>query len=445
MTRPPSHLRKRLWLAGGGVALFLLTLVVAGPLLDKTAGTGKVWLGHDFLPAYVAGHFVRTGQPARMYDRDAFRVEQDRVVGEAGLELDKRYAAALNPPHFAILFAPLSALPYRAAAGVWLGINAACFAAAVVLLIRMLPPEFRRDWKAWGLVPLLAATSMPFLQAAGHQQNTFVSLLILASVVTLWRGERAFAAGLVAGLLFYKPQVALVIALVLAANMGRRAVLGLGVTGIILLLVTFVLLPGALPTYLQTLPTNLQWIQGQPGYPWGRHATFLGFAHLLLQGGTSGAPALWARVLWLSAASAGTAALAAVLLRSPKTAPSRDHLIAATVAVTPLLLPYYLDYDLLLLSVPAVLFAGQQLHATGSTRTDRWTLRAWVGLCLWLYANPASSGMMRVSLTAPLLAAVTAGLVVRALRLNRLAPAAVEEPGPVIAARAAEPPAALAA
>jgi hypothetical protein len=53
--------------------------------------------------------------------------------------------------------------------------------------------------------------------------------------------------------------------------------------------------------------------------------------------------------------------------------------------------------------------------------------------------------MMRVSLTAPLLAAVTAGLVVRALRLNRLAPAAVEETGPVTAARAAEPPAALAA
>ena len=116
MTAAPSNLRKRLWLAGGAVALFLVTLAVAGPLVDRTPGTGTLWLGHDFLPAYVAGQFVRTNEPAKMYDRDAFRAAQDRVVEEAGLELDKRYAAALNPPHFALLFAPLSALPYRAAA-----------------------------------------------------------------------------------------------------------------------------------------------------------------------------------------------------------------------------------------------------------------------------------------------------------------------------------------
>jgi len=444
MTHPRRNLRKRLWLAGGGIALFLLTLAVAGPLVDKTPGTGKLWLGHDFLPAYVAGQFVRTGEPARMYDRESFRAAQDRVVEEAGLELDRRYAAALNPPHFALLFAPLSALPYRVAAAVWLGINIACFAGAMVLVVRMLPQASRRDWKTWGLVPLLAAASMPFLQAAGHQQNTFLSLLILASVVTLWRGGHALGAGLVAGLLFYKPQVALVVALVLAADLGRRAILGVGITGAVLLLLTLVLLPGTLPEYFRTLPANLAWIQNQPHYPWGRHATCLGFTRVLLQGDAPGAPSPWARITWLTAGAAGTAALAGVILRSPKSQQSRDGLIALTVAMTPLLLPYYLDYDLLLLAIPATLFAADRLGAREWARADRWTLRAWVALYLWLYANPASSGMMRLSATAPLLAAVTAGLVARALAAAAT-PAARDEAEPGSSPHAAQPPAALAA
>jgi hypothetical protein len=108
--------------------------------------------------------------------------------------------------------------------------------------------------------------------------------------------------------------------------------------------------------------------------------------------------------------------------RNTRQTDTRDRLIAATIALTPLLLPYYLDYDLLLLAIPAVLFAGERLTRGATARADRWTTRAWVALCVWLYANPASSGMMRLSLTAPLLAAVAAGLVTRALRPNPAAP-----------------------
>src|SRR5256885_3633418 len=156
---------------------------------------------------------------------------QNQVIRAANLEMDGWYGACLNPPHFALLFAPLSALPYRTAAAVWLGINVLLFVASLVLLVRLLPAEARRDWKSWCLIPLLATASMPFLQAAGHQQNTFLSLLILATTVTLWRNRQAFAAGAVVGLLFYKPQLALVVALVLTVDLGRRALLGLGLTG----------------------------------------------------------------------------------------------------------------------------------------------------------------------------------------------------------------------
>ena len=420
----PHDVRKRLWLAGGGVGLFLLTLMIGGPLLDREPRDGgKVHLGYDFLPAYVAGHFARTGEYNKIYDRVAFSEMQTQVIREANLEMDGRYGAGLNPPHFALLFAPLSALPYRTAAAVWLVINAGLYAASLVLLVRLLPPAARADWKVWGLVPLLVTASMPFCQASGHQQNTFLSLLLLTAAVTLWRGRNALAAGMVVGLLFYKPQLALIAAVVLSADLGRRAVRGLGITGASTLLATVLLMPGALAEYVQSLPSNLDWIQNQHQYNWGRQVTLLGFARLFVQGTAPGAPSLLARLVWIGGAAAVGAALIAVGYRTRRetrhaadVSVGRDRLIAVAIVCTPLLIPYYLDYDLLLLAVPATLFAGELVGEGAWSKSDRWTSRAWVALYAWCYLNPGLSGMMRVSLTVPLLAWVAAGLLARCFR-----------------------------
>jgi hypothetical protein len=422
---PVPKLRKRLWLGGGAVGLFILTLVVAGPLFDRTSDRGKLGLGYDFLPAYVAGHFARTGEFSKMYDRVAFSEMQTQVIREADLEMDGRYGAGLNPPHFGLMFAPLSALPYRTAATVWLAINLVLAAGALMLLTRMLPPQRT----ARGLVPLLVLASMPFCQAMGHQQNTFLSLLLLAAAVTCWRAGMPFGAGMIAGLLFYKPQLALVFSVVLVAHQGRRAALGLGVTGLVTLLVTLAYMPGALPEYVHALPVNVDWIQNQLQYNWGRQATFLGFWRLLLQGRQVGPPWLIVRVLWATSALAVAAALAVAFLNARRTA-NRDALISAAIASTPLLLPYFMDYDLLLLSVPAVLFANDLMRRGQMSAADRWTVRAWVALYLWAYLNPGLSGILHVSLTVPLLASLSACLFIRAGAVQEPAQAP-ERPQPV--------------
>ena len=413
-----AGLRKRFALAGGGVGLFLLTLVVAGPLVDPPPGRGRLGLGYDFLPAYVAGHFARTGEHAKMYDRAAFSEMQTRVIREAGLDMDGRYGAGLNPPHFALMFAPLSALPYRTAAAVWLALNVAFAAGSIALLVRLLPPE--RSLR--GLVPLLVLVSMPFCQAMGHQQNTLLSLLLLTAAVTCWRGNSPFAAGAAAGLLFFKPQLAAVVAAVIVLDLGWRAALGLGAVGALTLLVTVACMPGALGEYLRTLPLNVDWIQNKLQYNWGRQTTFLGFWRLLVQGREAGPVLPAVRLLWAASSSVVAAALAAAWLRTRRAVrhgadahPVRDRLIAASVACTPLLIPYFMDYDLLLLSVPAVLFASDVARRGGRdpTAADRWTLRAWVALYGWAYLNPGLSGVLGVSLTVPLLAAVSYGLASR--------------------------------
>lgn len=421
---------KRLWLSGCAIGLFLLTLSLAGPFFDRTADAGKLSLGYDFLPAYVAGGFARTGEFTKMYDRVAFSEMQGRVIHQAGLEMDGRYGAGLNPPHFALMFAPLSALPYRTAAAVWLGINVVLLGASLVLLVRMLPgeaspvrlasqrsawSEVMARWRVRGLVPLLVMTSMPFCQAMGHQQNTFLSLLLLLVVVTCWRSGRSFAAGAAVGLLFYKPQLGAVLALVIVANLGRHAALGLGVTGVVTLLVTISAMPGALAEYFRTLPVNLDWIQHQHAYNWGRQATFLGFWRLLIQGREMGITSPVVRHLWGVCALAVAAMLMFVVFRSRRDG-SRDRLIAASIACTPLLLPYFMDYDLLLLAVPAVLFAAEVGRSGEMSGEDRWILRAWVALYAWAFLNPGLSGILRVSLTVPLLACVSGGLLARCLR-----------------------------
>ena len=406
MSKTPPTLRKRFYVAGGAIGLFILTLAVAGPILDPSPD-GKLVLGYDFLPSYVAGHFARTGEFAKMYDRVAFCDMQTRIIEEANLEMDGRYGAGLNPPHFALLYAPLSALPYRTAAGVWLAINIVLLAASLALLVRIVPG----DRLTKGLVPLLLLASMPFCQAMGHQQNTFLSLLTLTTAVTFWRSRSAFVAGLTIGLLFYKPQLALVVSIVLVADLGWRAALGLGTAGMVTFLVTMVFMPGALSEYLHTLPLNVEWIQNQPRYNWARQATFMGFWRMW-------GPPHAARILWGAGAAAFAGALIVAFVRSRRAA-SPDRLIAATIAATPLLLPYFMDYDLLLLAVPAVLMAREALLQGGATTltvAQRWTTRAWVALYLWAYLNPGLSGTLRVSLTVPLLACVAAGLIARGMR-----------------------------
>jgi alpha-1,2-mannosyltransferase len=425
MTRPPPNLCKRFWLAGCGIGLFLLTLAVAGPFVDPSHKPGKVNLGYDFLPAYVAGYFARTGEFEKVYDPIAFSEMQTRVIAEADLDMDGRYGAGLNPPHLALMFAPLSALPYRTAAAVFLGMNVALLAGSLAMLARLLPAERRIRW----LVPVLVMASMPFCQAMGHQQNTFLSLLLLSVAVTCWRSGLPFAAGVCAGLLFYKPQLALVVSVVLVADAGRRAALGLGVTGLVTLLVTLAYAPGALDAYVHKLPANLDGIQNQLPYNWGRQATFLGFWRLLLQGRQLGPALALTRILWTASALAVAAALVAAFLRARRTG-QRDRIIAAAIAATPLLLPYFMDYDLLLLAVPAVLFANDVIRRGTMSRRDAWLLRAWVPLYLWAYLNPGLSGLLRVSLTVPLVAAVAAGLIARCFEIEREALPALEPVAP---------------
>ncbi len=69
----------------------------------------------------------------------------------------------------------------------------------------------------------------------------------------------------------------------------------------------------------------------------------------------------------------------------------------------PLMMPYYMDYDLLLLAIPAVLFACEWISRgdVPAPISDRWLLGAWVALFALTEFNPGVAGEIRVNVIVP--------------------------------------------
>jgi len=419
---------KRLWLAAAGVALFIATILCGHAVAPRRSGAHPR-AAVDFIAFYTAGTFVREGRIHQLYDLGVVKQFQHELAGRQGQEVGGMYGPWWNPPFYAIVFAPLSRLSYTAALNLWLGINLLCASASCWLLCRMLPEH--APARVWGLVPVLVGLSAPFIYAISHAQNTCTSLLLLTGMVGMWRTGKLFAAGLLCGLLFYKPQLAAVLAIILVLDRGWRAAAGLAITGAALLLVNLVALPGTLTDYLHRLPANLYLVQSQSVYPWDRHVTFQAFWRLLLQG--RGPGETWRTVTGLAAAGslifagllvavcrAGTARrddgmagyARPTYAKHENRLVARDRIISAAIAATPLVMPFYFDYDLLLLAVPAVLLAAERMRRPRGAAADRWLMAAWAVFYSWLMLNPDVADKTRVNFAVPLLAIVT-GLMIR--------------------------------
>jgi hypothetical protein len=424
----PMPAMVRLWQGGIAVAIVVTTLAVANFVISPQRAVQSTMLGHDFLAFYTAGTFAREDRPQDLYDLDAVRAFEHQTARANQLELDDAsFGPYWNPPFYAWLFAPLSAVPYRAGLGIWVSINAVSLLGAIALLCRLLPLD-ARDWKHLALVPLLLCTSMPCIMALSHGQSTCMSLLILCATVSLWRARRAFLAGLCAGLLCYKPQLAAILSVAIVFTLGWRSIIGLMLSAAGLLALGEWSMPGSTVAYLQQLPLNVRFMQDEHAYLWERHVTLKAFWRLLLQGRGAGEAAVVTTILTAASAIVIAAGLALAWYRSRCALPDnpwtdvtladrRDRFISAIIVATPLLMPFYFDFDLLLLAVPAVLYAAEQIRANSATRLAQQPVSlAWIALFFWLYINPGMSAMTHFNATAAILMALSGQYIVRACR-----------------------------
>jgi hypothetical protein len=439
----PRPYHRFLW-KGAGVLVLLFAAAVIVPLVHPADGepAGPQSLGGDFLVGYSAATLAREGKFAELHDPDALMARIRSVAAANGLPAGGGNVGPwLNPPFFLWPFMALTALPYPVALWTWAGISAASILGASALLARMLRPTgpARKlkvaedkpgiDWRVWAVVPVLVFLSMPALQTLTHGQSSGVSLLLLCGAVALWRKGQAFWAGAVLGLLFYKPQLAMVVAAVLVLDLGRRAFLGLLTTGALLAVLSVLFMREELALYLQHSPGAAVLMQAEGVFPWHRHATFTAFWRLLLQGPGRGATSPLVVTLGAAMSLALIVPLLVGLARHRRPAlllprgdlaaiaTRRDRAIAATVAAMPLVMPYYMDYDLLLLAVPAVLLARELLNAPAPvSAVDAWARRAWVLAFAWLYPSAGFAATFGVNGNVPMLALVATMLVARSVR-----------------------------
>lgn len=415
-------LRTRLWRAGGLLVVFMLTMFVCNCVISKDRAVTWDMLGHDFLAFYYGGTCARTGHYDQLYDLSATRAFEFKTGHEAGLSMGKSFGPWWNPPFSAWMFAPLSALPYLEALHVWWTIGLISLGISIYLMCRMLDG----GWKTKLLVPLLILPMMPCFQAFCHGQNTYVSLLLLTTTVTLWRSGKSVLAGIVCGLLFYKPQLGALVAVVLVLSQGRRAMLGVCLTGTALVLVNMLTMPGTMHEFAYHMPLNMQWIQEQIVYRWERHITFKAFWRIAIQGWSVGPTAMSVKIMWGLSELAVLAGLAMLVFKTPSSERSglgRDRLISAAIIAMPLLMPFYFDYDLLLLTVGVVVLAADMQRIAKEQPSANWEDRWLVGVLATVYIGLEFTMLLyesRIHPIVPLLSFATVLLIRRGLRTQTM-------------------------
>ena len=334
--------RERMALWGGAViagsVLCILFLGFTAHGVNDYAGRP---LGTDFSNVYAAGVQAAKGDAAAPFDILRQQKAEQAFFGEATQLYGWHY-----PPFFLLIAAPLSRLPYVLALIVWQSGSLLLYLGSIWLLLRKSAAPFLARDRLWPLVALgFTAVFVNFT----HGQNGFLTSALFASGLAIL-DERPLLAGLLFGLLCYKPQFAVVIPLVLAAT-GRWR--------------TF----AAAATTVAVAAIAVTWIFGAAVWP-----AFMASAHftrtVVLEQGNTGFHKMqsvfaWTRMWGGSVTLAyGVQILAAITVMYALTKIWRANIAmgykgAALCLGALLVTPYSLDYDLMLLAPVIALLAAE--------------------------------------------------------------------------------------
>jgi Glycosyltransferase family 87 len=320
------------------ILLVVCTLAFAGwiavsdGLIDRN---GKP-LGTDFSNVYAAGSLTWQGRAAEAYEPTLQHAAEKAIFG--GREVPF-YGWHYPPFFFAVAFL-VAAVPYGWGLAVWL---VASFAAYLAMLRAILPR---------GETPLIAAAFPAVFINIGHGQNGFLTAALLGGALHLL-DRRPWLAGLLIGLLAYKPQFGALIPIALLAGQRWNTIGAAALTVAAMVALSFATLGGDVwhaflesTKFTQTIVLE----QGNPG--WEK-----------IQSIFSAARNFGANV---PSAYAIQGALALLLVASIAWLWHSDaafELKAAALALASLLAtPYAFDYDLVVLAVAIAFFARHGLQ-----------------------------------------------------------------------------------
>ena len=291
-------------------------------------------VGGDFRGFYYAGEYARTGQSAHLYDRIEEILRGGRVE-----------TPFMHPPIVALLFAPMSLLPYPIALAVFFLASIACWLFACRVLERELgdAPALRETW--------LLVRFAPIAYSLAYGQMTALLAVPLALFVVSLRRSRDGLAGAALGLLAIKPQMVVGLLVYLALQRRFRAVVWAIACGAVVSGASFVVFPEAARTYARVSSQMLGWSRIASARPWAQ----IGFFRL----GTNtldGVSPLLGTVAGVALTMAGFAWLVVIASKRHEGA-SRDWdlSLAAVLPLSLCLSPYLFHYDAGLFAIAFVL------------------------------------------------------------------------------------------
>jgi hypothetical protein len=323
------------------VFILLFSLIALSALVATSDGMRDYQgrpLGSDFSNVWSAGRMAQEGRAAEAYDWAAHHAAQKAAFADPNIP----FYGWHYPPFFLIAAALLAFLPYTAAWAFWMAATLPLYLAAMRAII-----------PAKGA--LLAAVAFPavFVNVT-HGQNGFLTAALLGGAMLLL-DRRPIVAGVLIGLLAYKPQFGVLIPLVLIAT-ARWKTFGAAAATVLMLsgLTTAIfgaeiwrafVESGVLTRTVVLESGNTGWEKIQSVFAALRALGASVELAYAAQGALFLGVAAGVILLWRSAASHGVKAAG---------------LIAGSLLAT----PYLMDYDLMALA-PAIAFLAAEGLRTG--------------------------------------------------------------------------------
>jgi hypothetical protein len=321
-------------LGGLSAVLFLWLFVTAHGLLDYQNRP----LGTDFSTFWAAGQAVLDGQAGTPYAHELHAARQRAIFGP-----DAEFYPWMYPPLFLVVATALASLPYIPALLLW---NFGTLALYVDVIRRILPAAHRE-------FAVAAAVAFPAVFVNfGHGNNAALTAALLGGALLALR-PRPVLAGILFGLMTYKPHFGLLIPVALVAD--RRwttLAAAAGTIGLVGAGTALALGPAPWLGFVDGLAFSRTVVLEQGGI--GFHRLQSAFAAVRLMGGSVGA------------AYAAQAAVTAPLIVSTWViwrSGADQRLKSAFLAVAALLAtPYLFDYDLVVLAVAGAFFVSFSLE-----------------------------------------------------------------------------------
>ena len=353
-------------------------------------------LGSDFLQEWVGGYIMASPDRAKLYHSEHFlAVQHDAEL--IGFEWpSEEYYPMIYPPFYYLFTSPFTALPYMTAMWAWMLMLAAVLAGYFWLVLRYFPRIGKRPSHVSAILLASLVAFTPLLSSLTMAHKSALLLLILAATYLLLHHRRPLTAGIVFGLIAFKPHLGLLVGIAMLLKGQWRFVAGSAISVGALVGLCFLAGPNLCVDYFQQC-LGLGDYTSTGGYAMAEAHSLHAVCHLAFD--------------WISPdfalVVAGTLAIAVVFLLNRilrgelETGSQRFGLqFASLVVATVLISPHFYQYDLTILLVPMMIVWsvlsggwGESPSITINETHRRWLLGTTVGLFLGagLFASIANA------------------------------------------------------